>query len=276
VASKAQRKLVMPVLNRPAKTPTQGGALGNALRRRAKALLLPVRGWALRRLTRESVQTITARGLTPVSRKFGLDRGQPIDRYYIDNFLRRQSGVDEYSNGDITGHVLEIADDRYTKQFGRRVEKLDIFNFSDAGPQVTIMGDLTREGDVPEGTFDCIVCTQTLLIIYDFRAAIRNLQRALKPGGVLLMTNPGISRVVRPDADFWGDYWRFTTLSMRHLLEEVFPPENVRVEAYGNVLSASAALYGLAASELTKDELDLRDPDYEVIIGARAVRPTTD
>jgi SAM-dependent methyltransferase len=131
---------------------------------------------------------------------------------------------------------------------------------------------MTREEDMPADAFDCIICTQTLLVIYDFRAAIRTLTRGLKPGGVLLMTNPGISRLCRPDVDLWGDYWRFTTLSMRRLLEEVFPPEQVRVEAYGNVLTASAALYGLAASELSSEQLDLRDADYEVIIAARALK----
>jgi hypothetical protein len=51
------------------------------------------------------------RRLTPISRSFGYDRGQPIDRYYIANFLGRHSG-------DIRGHVLEIGDDRYTRRFG--------------------------------------------------------------------------------------------------------------------------------------------------------------
>mgnify|MGYP006961430571 CR=1 FL=1 len=30
----------------------------------------------------------------PVSRRFGYDRGTPIDRYYIENFLARQAGVE--------------------------------------------------------------------------------------------------------------------------------------------------------------------------------------
>jgi SAM-dependent methyltransferase len=226
----------------------------------------------LRTLTRDAASTILARGLEPVSRKFGFDRGLPIDRYYVEHFLARQSGEDEYGAGDITGRVLEIGDDRYTEQFGRQVERSDVFNFSDVSPGVTIVGDLSREDDMPPDAFDCIICTQTLLVVYDFRGAIRTLARGLRPGGVLLMTNPGITRLCRPDVDLWGDYWRFTSLSMRRLLEEVFPPENVRVEAYGNVLSATAALYGLAASELTHEELDLRDADYEVIVASRATK----
>ena len=44
------------------------------------------------------------------------------------------------------------------------------------------------------------------------------------------------------------------------------------VESHGNVLAASAFLYGLATSELTRVELDWRDPEYEVLIAVRAVR----
>ena len=67
--------------------------------------------------------------------------------------------------------------------------------------------------------------------------------------------------------------WRFTTLSARRLFGEVFPTENVTVEAYGNVLVAVAFLHGLAAEELRQEELDHRDPDYEVLITVRAVKP---
>jgi len=104
-------------------------------------------------------------------------------------------------------------------------------------------------------------------------AALKTLYRILKPGGVLLATFPGISQISRHDMDRWGDYWRFTTLSARRLLEKVFPAANVRVEAYGNVLAAIAFLHGLATQELRQEELDYGDPDYEVLIAVRAVKP---
>jgi hypothetical protein len=74
--------------------------------------------------------------------------------------------------------------------------------------------------------------------------------------------------------DRWGDYWRFTSLSAKRLFEEVFPATNVVIETYGNVLTAIALLHGLAAAELKPRELDYRDPDYEVIIAVRAVKPS--
>jgi hypothetical protein len=85
-----------------------------------------------------------------------------------------------------------------------------------------------------------------------------------------LLTVPGISQICRPDADAGGDYWRFTTWSVRRLLEEFFPSENIAVEAYGNVLSCIAFLEGIAAQELKREELDVRDPNYELLVAARA------
>ncbi len=211
----------------------------------------------------------------PVSRSFGFDRGTPIDRYYIEKFLRRHGGA----SGDIRGHVLEIGDDFYTRKFGvaasapggRGVEQVDILHVDASNPRATIVGDLSKLDQI-EDRFDCIICTQTLLLIYEVRLAIRNMARMLKPGGVVLATVPGISKICRPEADIWGDYWRFTTCSARRAFEEAFPAESVTVEAYGNVLSASAFLHGLGAAELRSEELDLRDPDYEVLIAVRAVK----
>lgn len=222
--------------------------------------------------------------LVPASRQHGFDRGTPIDRYYIEDFLRRHSGEQQYAAGDIRGRVLEIGEDRYTRMFGRwssptgegNVDEVDIVDLSTRNPDATIVGDLTDPTLLPESTFDCAICTQVLMLIFDPRAVLANLYRSLRPGGVLLITVAGISRISRPDVDLFGDYWRFTSLSLRRLLEELFPPDAVQVEAYGNVLCASAALYGVSAEELSPAELDLHDRDYEVIVAARASKPPGD
>ncbi len=218
---------------------------------------------------------------TPISRVWGSDRGKPVDRHYIEHFLRRQAGADVYHTGDIRGRVLEIADDTYARRFGRTtsptgtgiVEQIDVLDISTRNPKATILGDLTDPATLPADAFDCVICTQTLMLIYDMHAVVANLHRALKPGGVLLVTVAGIAGSIRPDVDHHGDHWRFTSSSVRRLLEERFPPEAIRVEAYGNVRTATAFLYGLATEELSTRELDLRDPDYEVIVAARAVKP---
>jgi SAM-dependent methyltransferase len=219
------------------------------------------------------------RRLRPIGKKAGAYRGQPIDRYYIERFLSRHAGRPGYVLGDIRGYVLEVGDDQYTRALGQSseagragVERVDILHADAGNPRATIVADLARGDEIPPDTYDCVICTQTLLLIYDVRAAIRTLHRILKPGGVVLATVPGISQLCRPDADLWGDYWRFTSRSARRLFEESFQPDNVTVESFGNVLAAIAFLHGLSAEDLRESELELRDPDFELLIGVRAVK----
>ena len=207
------------------------------------------------------------RRLQPIGRIFGSEWGQCIDRYYIESFLARHTA-------DIHGHVLEVADNTYTRQFGgTRVQHSDILHVSPQHSGATITADLTCADHLPSETFDCVIFTQTLQFIYDVRAALRTLYRILKPGGVLLATGNGISQIARWDMDHWGEYWRFTSLSAHRLFTEVFPVSDVAVQAHGNVLAALAFLHGLVSEELQKDELDYFDPDYEVLITIRAVKP---
>jgi hypothetical protein len=56
------------------------------------------------------------------------------------------------------------------------------------------------------------------------------------------------------------------------MFEDVFGPGAVEVQWYGNPLAAVAFLMGLAAEELKPSEMDARHPDYELVIGVRAVR----
>ena len=207
------------------------------------------------------------RRVTPVSRVFGLDRGESIDRYYIEAFLEKTSS-------DVRGRVLEVAGSEYTRKFGgEHVTRSDVLHAVDGNPEATIVGNLATGEGIPEEIFDCLILTQTLPFIYDVRAAIAQCYRALKPGGVVLATFPGICQISRHDMDRWGDYWRFTDLSARRLFEEVFPTSDVTVEIHGNVLAAVGFLHGLAAHELKPEELDFTDEDYQVSIAVRAARP---
>jgi SAM-dependent methyltransferase len=206
------------------------------------------------------------RRVTPISRAFGYERGLPIDRYYIERFLSTHAG-------DITGRVLEIGDDRYTRRFGgSRVTRADILDLVPDNPQATFVDDLARAESVPSQAFQCVILTQTLQFIYALEQAVANLRRILATGGVLLATFPALSQICRYDMNRWGDYWRFTEAAIRRLLGDAFGAEQVQVEAHGNVLAAVGFLHGLAAEELDGRELDHRDPDYQILITARAVR----
>jgi len=205
--------------------------------------------------------------VTPISPIFGIDRGFPIERYYIEKFLEKNSG-------DIKGRCLEMGDAFYINKFGGdRVSKIDILHYVEGNPEATIVADLTKADHIPSDTFDCIILTQTLQMIYDMKAALWHLHRIIKPGGVLLMTSHGISKIGRRlGRDDWGEYWHITTQSAERLFKETFPGADITVRSYGNVLSAMCALHGIVSEEIDKKELDYHDPDFEVIVTVRAAK----
>lgn len=204
------------------------------------------------------------RRVTPIDAKFGFERGTPIDRVYIETFIQGHAA-------DIRGHVLEIGSPEYTNLFGSGVQKVDVLMATE-DPEATVVADLTAAPQIPDDTFDCAVVTQTLQFIYDVPAALATLHRVLAPGGVLLATAPGLTQISQVDDERWGEWWHYTSRSAKRLAEEAFGEGFVEVQSYGNVLSATAFLYGLASLDLRSEELEARDPRYDVIIGIRAVK----
>ncbi|MDX8538529.1 glycosyltransferase [Mesorhizobium abyssinicae] len=201
----------------------------------------------------------------PFSTEFGFDRGKPVDRRYVENFLASCSL-------NISGKVLEIGDNAYTMRFGGgRVTTSDVLNRYDGHPLTTFVGDLAKGDDLPSETFDCIVLTQTLQLLFDMPAAIATLWRILKPGGVLLVTVPWVSPIDRGEwADSW--FWSITPAALGRLLSDRFGANNVEVSHYGNAYAATGFLYGLAEHELNPAMLDVHDPHCPVIVAARAFR----
>ena len=204
------------------------------------------------------------RRVTPLSREFGFDRGAPVDRRYIEGFLTRHAA-------DVRGRVLEVKDAAYTRRFGgARVEVSDVLDVDATNPDATLIDDLTTGAQLPSDAFDCVLLTQTLHLIFDVHAAARTLHRILKPGGVLLLTVPGITQIPRVESSSW--YWSFSSLAAERLFGGAFAGGTVDVASHGNVLAATAFLYGLAERELRDHELDANDPDYPVTITVRAVK----
>ena len=235
----------------------------------------PVRRWlGMRRrqfhhslLTFDAVKNFAAlRRVKPYRPGFGSHRGECIDRYYIRAFLGTY-------REDIAGRVLEVQSDQYTQMLGGgQVTQCDILDVDENNPKCNIVADLTHCPEIADNTYDCVICTQTLLLIYDVPAAVRELHRIVKPNGVVLATVPGIAQLCEPNmvGGAGQDYWRFTGASAAKLFGEAFGDENVVITTYGNVLSAISFLHGLIVPELTSEELDYQDPGYPVIVAARA------
>ena len=203
------------------------------------------------------------RRLSPISKRWGFDRGTPVDRYYIESFLENNSDL-------IKGRVLEIKDRNYTREYGKdQVDSSDVLDIDERNPEADFVTDLATCEGVPSDQYDCIIVTQTFQYIYKLNSAISSLYRILKPGGTVLVTCPGISRI---EYQKYGNttFWSFTEASIRRLLSEKF--NDITVSEFGNVFAASAFLYGIACEELQPEELDYHDPDYPVLLAGRAIK----
>lgn len=181
-------------------------------------------------------------------------------RYYIDHFL-------ELNQKYICGNVMEIGDNQYTLKYGNsRVRKSLILDVHDGDGK--IQGDLQSGEGIQEEMVDCFILTQVLDFIYDMKSAAANIVRALTKKGTALITVSGISQISRYDMDRWGHYWNFTDKTIKKVFSEIVGENNVKVQVFGNVKVAMLKLYGACAEELSPEDLDYVDEDYQVMIAA--------
>lgn len=194
------------------------------------------------------------RRVMPISTSYGFDRGTPIDRYYVDAFFTAQRSL-------ISGRVLEIQTRDHTRKYGTAVTASDTLDIS---PEFrpTYQCDLARASMVADGSYDCFLLPNTLCFLRDLDAALREARRIVRRGGVILATVPGFVPLT-PDV---ADYWHASAEGWRVVAARVWPDCETAVESYGNCLAAAAAMYGIAAEELTNAELDAQDPRYPVLV----------
>jgi DNA modification methylase len=202
------------------------------------------------------------RSLAPISNKYGMNRGEPIDRYYINKFI-------EQNSESIHGHCLEIRDDRYLGKYKDKINQLDILDIDESNTESNIFGDLRNLKNIQDETYDCLVITQTFQYIDDLDSAILECWRILKKGGSLLITAPFMARI-DPHSGATGDFWRFTTASLKHLISKKF--QDIEVNSFGNLLVGTGYWIGQAEQEFSKEELDYNDPNFPIIITARATK----
>jgi SAM-dependent methyltransferase len=219
--------------------------------------------WAVRNAPGRRARWGNLRRREPFSDTFGWDRGTPIDRVYIEQFLAGH-------RDDIDGRVLEVKDARYTERFGVGNAITSVIVDVDAdNPQATIVADLCAPDSLPAESFDCFILVQTVHLLADPFTAVDNAWRSLAPGGVLLITVPTVSRSSRS----WPDYWRWTPDGLQTFLASRMPGANIEVEGYGSLVTCVAFLLGLATKELTADELSARDKAFTLLASARVQKP---
>lgn len=202
------------------------------------------------------------KNLNPISTSYGFDRGKPVDRYYIEQFMQKYKA-------DVKGVCLEITDNAYTKLYGgNNVTKSDVLDINTGNRQANIYGDLQKIPHIKDNTYDCFILTQTLLMIDDYEAAIREAKRILKPGGVMLVTLSTMS----PVWNIAHHMWRFTGASANYVFGKYFKKDAYQVETYGNALTGQAFWVGMAVEDLTKEELAFNDIHFPVTVTIRATK----
>lgn len=101
-----------------------------------------------------------------------------------------------------------------------QLETLDI----DASANATYTADLCAGApEIPDGTFDAIVCTEVLEHTLDPFAAAATMHRLLRPRGRLVLSCPFNLRIHGP----LPDCWRFTEHGLRSVLRD-FEIEELR------------------------------------------------
>lgn len=226
-------------------------------------LLPPPRPWGFwrnpRRFLRARLRLMFG---APLSRRWSLDRGLPAHRYFVRLFL-------EEFRDDIAGRCLEFDGRDYLDHFGgKAVTRHDVLHLEEGNPRATIVADIAAPNSIPADSFDCIVCTHVLHMIPDVDAAIREMHRILKPGGVLLTAVPQASWCDERE----GELWRFTRLGLHRLISRRFGDDAVATRAYGNSLVAAGEMRGLIADEFTWKELHTHDVNCAVEVCSRAVK----
>ena len=100
----------------------------------------------------------------------------------------------------------------------------------------------------------------------DPRLTLERCKELLRPGGTLLATFPALPLGPRATRGF-------TEVSVRLLLAGLSPAGAVEVTTYGNLFSLLASVADLPAERLASEDLARVDPDYPVLLAARATMP---
>jgi peptidoglycan/xylan/chitin deacetylase (PgdA/CDA1 family)/SAM-dependent methyltransferase len=201
---------------------------------------------------------------TPVNRLWGFGQGVPLDRPFIRRFI-------ETHRGDVRGRILEIKESEYSREYARPESRTDILDIDPENPRADIIDDLQTGATIPDETYDCVVLTQVLQLIPDPAKAIATVSRILRPGGVLLLTAPGITQTAATtEGEF---FWSFFKPGLKQLLAGHFDDRKLLLAAHGNAGLAASFLMGMTAKDVPPELFADNDPEYPIVLTARAAKP---
>lgn len=117
----------------------------------------------------------------------------------------------------VRGRLLDIGcgDMPYQELFASRANQVDTLDREARTEGVTYLGDVQAMTMISDGSYDSAVCLSVLEHVPDPVQALQEIARILKPGGVLLLSVPHLSRLHEEP----HDYFRYTRYGLRALLE---------------------------------------------------------
>ncbi|MCC6457427.1 MAG: methyltransferase domain-containing protein [Caldilineaceae bacterium] len=110
-----------------------------------------------------------------------------------------------------------------------RYHGVDLWPRSD---KVTFAGDIQRLEMVPDDCYDSAICIEVLEHLPEPGRAVATIRRILKPGGVVVISVPHLSRL----HDLPHDYFRFTEYGLRYLLGQA-GMEVISIQPKGGLLT---------------------------------------
>ena len=190
--------------------------------------------------------------LWPFSQRFGFDRGAPVDRYYLQQFVRSIRPV-------VRGRCLEIGGSRWSNWFYRfDVDEFRSLELEQSRIADDLVGDAADRGVLDPASWDSILAFHVLEHCPNPFAVVSNMRAWLRPNGHACIAVPCAQRV----HSYPGDYWRFMPDGLRVLFSDF---SEVNVSTYGNPLTVVSNYMGLSHTELAAEDMNAAHPDYPVL-----------
>ena len=190
--------------------------------------------------------------LWPFSHRFGFDRGGPVDRYYLGQFVRSIRPV-------VRGRCLEIGGSLKNNWFYRfDVDEFRTLELKQSNIADDLVGDAADQGVLDPAAWDSILAFHVLEHCPNPFAVVTNMCAWLRPNGHACIVVPCAQRV----HNYPGDYWRFMPDGLRVLFRDF---SEVNISTYGNPLTVVSSYLGLSHTELVAEDMDAVHPDYPVL-----------
>lgn len=184
---------------------------------------------------------------------FGHLGGTPVDRVLIENFLENAS-KSLVVNGN--GIAVEVGSTDYIKKYFPKSQHLRLDFVKDLEIHQSglnsLSGDLCHLSPKTENFIDVLLLTQVLSFTENPDAALNVIGKLLKPGGVVILTDPFLTPISMFDEIRWGEFSRFTERNLRRLLTDQDWVESQEISFLGNSVTSAAIIMGIPAEQVEK------------------------